>query len=134
MEHEDDDRRGKRKMVESRDMDPPHCCHGRSTAASSGAALRGRGDRGRHEQYIEDEERLEMTSRTTDACPNTPLHLIEFDRSYIREVDGEMLMRVPDDSRQHPVIDYSKNWKLVEEARQINPYAVHKDLGIDYRF
>jgi hypothetical protein len=23
---------------------------------------------------------------------------------------------------------------LVEEARQINPYVVRKDLGIDYRF
>ena len=69
-----------------------------------------------------------MTGRTT------ALHLAEFDRSYIREVDREMLMKVPDDSRQHPVIDYSKSWKLVEEARQINPYAVRKDLGIDNRF
>ena len=117
MEHEDDDHGGKRKMVESRDKDPPCCGHGRLAAANSGVAPRGHGDRGRHEQYIEDEERLEMTSRTTDACPNTPLHLIEFDRSYIREVDGEMLMRVLDDSHQHPVIDFSKSWKLVEEAR-----------------
>ena len=125
---------GKRKMNEQRDKDPPCRGRGRSTAAGSSAAPRGLGDRGRHEQYIEDEERLEMTGNTTDACPNTPLHLIEFDRSYIREVDGEMLMRVPDDSHQHPVIDYSKSWKLVEEARQINPYALRKDLGIDYRF
>ena len=109
MEHEDDDHRGKRKMVESRDKDPPRRGHGRLATANSGAALRGHGDRGRHEQYIEDEERLEMTSRTTDACPNTPLHLIEFDRSYIREVDGEMLMKVLYDSRQHLVIDYSKS-------------------------
>ena len=134
MEHEDDDRRGKRKMVESRDKDPPHRGRGRSAAASSGAASRGRGDRGRCEQYIKDEERLGMTGHTTDAYPNTPLHLTEFDRSYIREVDGEMLMRVLDDSHKHPVINFSKSWKLVEEARQINPYAVHKDLGIDYRF
>jgi len=69
-----------------------------------------------------------------DACPNTPLQLAEFDRSYNREVDGEMLMKVPDDSRQHPIIDYSKSWKLVKEASQINPYAVRKDLCIDYRF
>jgi len=134
MEHEDDDRRGKRKMVESRDKDPPHRGHGRSPATSSGAALRGHGDRGRHEQYMKDDEKLEMTGRTMDAYPNTPLHLTEFNRSYIREVDGEMLMRVPDDSHQHPVIDYSKSWKLVEEARQINPYVVGKDLGIDYIF
>ena len=98
MEHEDDDHGGKRKMVESRVKDPPHHGCGRSAAASSGVALRGHGDRGRREQYIEDEERLEMTGRTTDAFPNTPLHLTEFDRSYIKEVDGEMLMRVLDDS------------------------------------
>ena len=117
MEHEDDDRRGKRKMVESRDKDSP--CHGcgRLVAASSGVALRGHGDRRRHEQYMKDDEKLEMTGRTMDAYPNTPLHLIEFNRSYIREVDGEMLMRVPDDSHQHPIIDYSKSWKLVKEVR-----------------
>ena len=134
MEHEDDDRRGKRKMVESRDKDSPYHGHGRSAVASSGVTPRGSGDRGRREQYINDEERLEMIGHATDAYPNTPLHLIEFNRSYIREVDGEMLMRVPDDSRQHPITDYSKSWKLVEEARQKNPYVVHKDLGIDYRF
>ena len=43
-------------------------------------------------------------------------------------------MRPPDDSRQHVAINYSKSWKLVEEARGINPYAVRKDLGTDYRF
>ena len=84
-------------MVESRVKDPPHRGCGRSTAASSGVASRGHGDRGRREQYIEDEERLEMPVRTTDAYPSTPLQLTEFDRSYIREVDGEMLMKVPDD-------------------------------------
>ena len=91
MEHEDDDHRGKRKMVESRVKDPPRHGHGRSALASSGAAPRGRGDRGRREQYIEDEERLEMTGHTMDSCPNTPLHLTEFDRSYIREDDGRCL-------------------------------------------
>ena len=96
-------------MVQSRDKDPPRRGHGRSIATSSGAAPRGHGDRGRREQYIEDEERLEMTGHTTDACLNTPLHLTEFDRSYIREVDGEMLMKVLYDSHQHLVIDYSKS-------------------------
>jgi hypothetical protein len=59
---------GKRKTAEQRDKDPP--CHGRgrSTAVgSSGAAPRGRGDKERRDQYIEDEERLEMTGRTTHA-------------------------------------------------------------------
>jgi hypothetical protein len=45
-----------------------------------------------------------------------------------------MLMRAPNDSHQHPINDYSKSWKLVEEARHINLYAVRKDLGIDYKF
>ena len=96
-------------MNKQRDKDPPHRGRGRSTAAGSSAAPRGLGDRGRHEQYIEDEERLEMTGRTMDACLNTLLHLAKFDRSYIREVDGEMLMKVLYDSRQHLVIDYSKS-------------------------
>ena len=121
-------------MTKPRDKQMPHRGHGRLAAANSGVAPRGHGDRGRHEQYIEDEERLEMTGRTTNAYPNTPLHLPEFDRSYIREVDGEILLRVPNDSRQHLVVDYSKSWKLVEEARQINPYVVCKDLGIVYMF
>ena len=56
MEHRDNDQRGKRKMNEQRDKDPP--CHGRgkSTAAGSSVAPRGLDDRRRREQYIEDEE------------------------------------------------------------------------------
>jgi uncharacterized damage-inducible protein DinB len=68
-----------------------------------------------------------MLGHTTDAIHDTPLHMTEFDGSYIREFDGEMLMRAPNDSRQHSIINYSKSWKLVKEARQINPYAVRKD-------
>ena len=75
-----------------------------------------------------------MIGRTTDAIPNTPHHLSEFDGRYMRDFEGEIIMRPLDDSRQHAVVNYSKSWKLVEEARGINPYAVRKDLGIDYRF
>ena len=121
-------------MNEQRDKDPPHRGRGSSTAAGSSAALRELGDRRRCEQYIEDEERLEMIGRTTDAIPDTPQHLSEFDGRYIRDFEGEIILRPLDDSRQHAVINYSKSWKLVEEARRINPYAVCKDLGIDYRF
>jgi hypothetical protein len=54
--------RGKRKIAEK---DMPRRGHGRSTAAgNSGVAPRGRGDRGRRDQYIEDEERLEMLGHT----------------------------------------------------------------------
>jgi hypothetical protein len=50
-----------------------------------------------------------MTSRTTDVIPGTPLHLTEFDGSYIRDFDEEMLMRPLVDNRQHAIIDYSKS-------------------------
>ena len=121
-------------MNEQRDNDPPRRHRGRSTAAGSSVALMELGDRETHKQYIEDEERLEMTGHTTDAIPDTPHHLSEFDGRYMRDLEDEIIMRPPDDSRQHAVINYSKSWKLVEEARRINPYAVRKDLGIDYRF
>ena len=121
-------------MNEQRDKDPPRRGSGRSTAAGSSAAPRGLGDKGRHEQYIEDEERLEMTCCTTDAILDTPQHLFEFDGRYMRDFEGEIIMRPLDDSCQHAVVNYSKSWKLVEEEREINPYAVRKDSGIDYKF
>ena len=51
-------------MNEQRDKDPPRHGRGKSTTTGSSVALRGLGDRWRREQYIEDEERLEMTGRT----------------------------------------------------------------------
>ena len=96
--------------------------------------LQGDSKRGRREEYIEDEERLEMTGHTTDAISDTPQHLSKFNGRYMRDFEGEIIMRPLDDSHQHAVVNYSKSWKLVEEAREINPYAVRKDLGIDYRF
>ena len=75
-----------------------------------------------------------MTGSTTNAISDTPQHLFEFDGRYMRDFEGDIIMRPLDDSCQHAVVNYSKSWKLVEEARGINPYAVRKDLGIDYRF
>ena len=65
----------------------PHRGRGR-TIGSSGSAV-GRDvarDRGRRDQMIQDEENLERAGRTIPlgACPDTPPHLEEFDRSYIR--------------------------------------------------
>ena len=60
-------------------------------------------------QYIEDEERLEMIGHTTDAIPDTPQHLFEFDGRYMRDFEGEIIMRCPDDSCQHAVANYSKS-------------------------
>ena len=72
MEHGDNERRGKRKMNEQRDKDPPHRGRGRSIAAGSSAAPRTLSDKGRHEQYIKDEERMDTIGCTTDAIPDTP--------------------------------------------------------------
>ena len=78
----DDDRRGKRKMIEPRDKQMPHRGRGRTTGGSSSAS--GRDvvrDRGRRDQMIQDEENLERASHTIPpgACPDTPPHLEEFD-------------------------------------------------------
>ena len=86
-------------MSEQRDKDPPRRGRGRSTAAGSSVAPRGLGDKGRREQYIEDEERLEMAGCTIDAIPNTPQHLFEFDGRYMTEFEGEIIMISSDDSR-----------------------------------
>ena len=97
-------------MNEQRDKDSPRRGQGRSIAASYSVAPRGLGDRGRCEQYIEDEERLEMIGRTTDAILDTPQHLSKLDGRYMRDFEGEIIMRPPNDSRQHAVDNYSKSW------------------------
>ena len=96
-------------MNEQRDKDPPRRGRGRSIAAGSSAAPRTLSDKGRREQYIEDEERLEMIGCTTNAILDTPHHLSEFDGRYIRDCEGEIIMRPPDDSCQHAVVNYSKS-------------------------
>ena len=85
---------------------------------------------------IQDEENLERAGRTLPpgACPDTPPHLEEFDRSYIREYSKDVVMRQPVDTHAHPVLNYVGKLKMVEEARENNPYDQQKDLGVDYRF
>ena len=75
-------------MTEPRDKQMPH--HGHDRTTGGGGSVAGRDvarDRGRRDQMIQDEENLERAGRTIPlgACPNTPPHLEEFDRSYIRE-------------------------------------------------
>ena len=85
----DDDRKGKRKMTEPRDKQMPHRGRGRTTGGSSSAIGRYvTRDRGRRDQMIQDEENLERASCTIPlgACPDTPPHLEEFDRSYIESI------------------------------------------------
>jgi len=52
----EDDRRGKRKMIEPRDKPTPHRGHGRTAGGSSSVAARGDlRDKGRRDQMIQDE-------------------------------------------------------------------------------
>jgi hypothetical protein len=41
-----------------------------------------------------------------DACPETPPHLDEFDPSYIRNYDEDVVEKRANDTHQHPVVDY----------------------------
>ena len=82
------------------------------------------------------EENLERAGRTIPlgALPDTPPHLEEFDRSYIREYSKDVVMRHPIDTRAHPMLNYAGKLKMVEEACENNPYEQSKDLEIDYMF
>ena len=73
---------------------------------------------------IQDEENLERAGRTIPLglCPDTPPHLEEFDRGYIREYSKEVIMRHPVDTRAHLVLNYVGKLKMVEETRENNPY------------
>ena len=124
-------------MTETHDKQMPHRGHGRTTGGSSSVVGRGdASDKGRRDQLIQEEENLERAGRTIPpgACPDTPPHLEQFDRSYIKEYSKEVIMRRPIDTRAHPVLNYAGKLKMVEEARENNPYEQPKDLGVDYRF
>ena len=99
-------------MTEPHDKQMPHCSRGRTTGGSSSAVGRGdASDRGRRDQLIQEEENLEMAGRTIPlgACPDTPPHLKEFDRCYIRECSEEVIMRRPIDTRAYPVLNYAES-------------------------
>ena len=124
-------------MTEPRDKQMPRHSRGRTTEGSNSAAGRDVArDRGMRDQMIKDEENLERVGYTfpPGACPDTPPHLKEFDRSYIRKYSKDVVMRRPVDTRPHPMLNYAEKLKMMEEARENNPYEQPKDLGIDYRF
>ena len=68
---------------------------------------------------IQDEENLERAGYTIPlgACPDTPPHLKEFDRSYIKKYSKDVVMRRPVDTRPHSVLNYVGKLKMVEDAR-----------------
>jgi hypothetical protein len=130
MEQGGDDGRGKRKL-----MTKQLARRGRGRGVgSSGAAPRASVNRAAHEQYVAEEERNQRIGHTILERSDTPNHLFEFDDSYMRDNDDEFVLKAPQDSIRHPIVDYAKSWKGTGEAREIDPYATNKPLGIDYRF
>ena len=102
----------------------PRHGHGRTTGGSSSVAGRDvAGNRGRRDQMIQ-EENLERASHSIPlgACPDTPPHLEEFNRSYIREYYKDVVMRRPIDTHAHLMLNYAGKLKMVEEARENNLY------------
>ena len=67
---------------------------------------------------------MERAGRTIPpgACPDTPPHLEEFDRGYIKEYSEEVILRHPVDTCAHPMLNYAGKLKMVEEAHENNPY------------
>ena len=125
-------------MTEPRDnqMMPRHG-RGRTTGGSSRAVGRDVArHRERRDQMIQDEENLERVGHTMPpgACLDTPPHLEEFDRSYIREYSEDVVMRHPIDTRPHPVLNYAGKLKMVKKARENNSYEQPKVWGLTTGF
>jgi hypothetical protein len=113
MEQGGDDGRGKRKL-----MTKQLARRGRGRGAgSNGAAPRALVDRAAHEQYVAEEEINQRIEHTILERPDTPNHLSEFDDSYMRDNDDEFILKAPQDSIKHPIVDYAKSWKGTGEAR-----------------
>jgi hypothetical protein len=52
----------------------------------------------------------------------------------MKDNNDKFILKAPQDSIRHPIVDYAKSWKGTCEAREIDPYATDKFLGIAYRF
>jgi hypothetical protein len=131
MEQGGDDGRGKMKVLSNQ-----LSRRGRGRGTSSSTIAPPAHDKDAHQQYVEAEERLQQIGHTISlgGCPDTPLHITEFDDSYMRDIRDVFDLRAPQDIVAHSVIDYSKSWKGTEEARKMDPYATGKVMGVDYRF
>ena len=102
----------------------PHHGRGRTTGGSNSAAGRDIArDRGRRDQIIQEEENLDWAGRTIPpgACPDTPPHLEEFDRSYIREYYEDVVMRLYTHGSKNLSIYFisfvSYNWVVINHQK-----------------
>ena len=86
------------------------------------------------DDMFDEEARRQQEGYTIPITPDTPVHISEFDDRYMRDDDSEFELRAPDDRVRHHVVDYSRSWRGVTEARSVNPYANERDSDLDYRF
>ena len=86
------------------------------------------------DEDLAEEENIQRMGRTIRVWPDSPLHISEFDSSYMRENTDGFNFNPPQNSDNHKVIDYSMSWKKTGEAREIDPYSSDRSDGIDYRF
>jgi len=129
MDQGGDDGRGKRKTLTKQ---LARRCSGR-TSGGSGASSRAT-NRATHDQDVDAEEMNQRIGYTIPVLPGTPNHLMEFDDSYMRDNEEEFVLREPHHNVTHSVVDYGRSWKATSEAREIDPYAIDKLLGVDYWF
>ena len=86
------------------------------------------------DEDLAEEERIQKMGMTICVWPDSPLHILEFDSSYMRENTDGFNLNPPQNSDNHTVLDYSMSWKKTGEAREIDPYSSNRSSGIDYRF
>ena len=86
------------------------------------------------DEDLAEEERIQRMGMTIHVWPDSPLHISEFDSSYMRDNTDVFNLNPLQNSDNHKVIDYSVSWKKTGEAREIDPYSSDKSSGIDYRF
>ena len=86
------------------------------------------------DEDLAEEENIQSMGRTIRVWPDSPLHLSEFDSSYMRDNTDRFDLIPPQNSDGHRVVDYSMSWKKTGEAREIDPYFSDRSNGIDYRF
>ena len=73
---------------------------------------------------------------TIRVWPNSPLHISEFDSSYMRDNTDVFNLNPPQNSDNHKVIDYSMSWKKTGELERliltplIDPMALIIDFGM----
>ena len=59
------------------------------------------------DEDLAEEENIQRMGRTIRVWPDSPLHISEFDSSYMRENTYVFNLNLPQNSDNHKVIDYS---------------------------